>query len=108
MSEQQQESKQQPEENETNHQETPSQQTEDTKEKPADERESKEHSETAHPETEATDSLTTPDNKTARTQQDHEADQWLNRMVSDPKSFLKNKFYIESQQNGTKEVMQPW
>lgn len=107
-SEQQQESKQQPEENETNHQETPSQQTEDTKEKPADERESKEHSETVHSETESTDSLNTPDNKTTRTQQDHEADQWLNRMVSDPKSFLKNKFYIESQQNGTKEVIQPW
>ncbi|MBY0292549.1 MAG: VWA domain-containing protein, partial [Alphaproteobacteria bacterium] len=107
-SEQQQESKQQPEENDTNRQETPSQQTEDTKEKPADERESKEHSETAPPETESADSHNTPESKTTRTPQDQEADQWLNRMVSDPKSFLKNKFYIESQQNGTKEVIQPW
>lgn len=33
-----------------------------------------------------------------RPQQDIDADQWLNRVRNDPETFLKNKFYIESQQ----------
>lgn len=40
--------------------------------------------------------------------QDHDADQWLNRMQQKPGEFLKHKFYIESKQKGTKEATDPW
>lgn len=43
-----------------------------------------------------------------RSQEDLNADLWLNQMKNDPKSFLKNKFYIESKKNGTKEEPNPW
>lgn len=44
----------------------------------------------------------------ARSQEDLDADLWLNQIKSDPKSFLKNKFYIESKKKGTKEEVDPW
>ena len=44
----------------------------------------------------------------ARAQEDLDADIWLNRLSNDPKTFLKNKFYIESKKNGTKEGIDPW
>ncbi len=44
----------------------------------------------------------------AKSQQDIEADQWLNRITNDPKSFLKNQFYIESKRQGTREGGDPW
>jgi len=37
-----------------------------------------------------------------------EADFWLNRLSNDPKNFMKNKFYIETKKNGTKEGIDPW
>lgn len=44
----------------------------------------------------------------AKTGLDMDADQWLDQITNDPKSFLKNQFYIESQQNGSKEGTEPW
>jgi Ca-activated chloride channel family protein len=46
--------------------------------------------------------------KAARMQKDMDADQWLNRVQNDPKSFLKNQFYIESHRNSTIEGPDPW
>ena len=45
---------------------------------------------------------------TPRSQEDLDADLWLDQIKNDPKSFLKNKFYLESQKNGTKEDVDPW
>jgi Ca-activated chloride channel family protein len=46
--------------------------------------------------------------RSVKTQKDIDADQWLNQMTDDQKSFLKNQFYMESQQNGSKEGTEPW
>ncbi len=46
--------------------------------------------------------------KKVKTQKDIDADQWLNRIKNDPKSFLKNQFYIESKRNNTQGVSKPW
>lgn len=46
--------------------------------------------------------------KPCKTQEDHDADFWLNRITNDPQAFLKNKFFIESQKNGTTEGIDPW
>lgn len=46
--------------------------------------------------------------KREKTQQDRDADEWLNRINNDPKSFLKNQFYIESRRNKTNEGVDPW
>lgn len=46
--------------------------------------------------------------KTAKSQEDQDADLWLNQITNDPKTFLKNKFYIESKKNGTTEGIDPW
>jgi Ca-activated chloride channel family protein len=45
---------------------------------------------------------------TPRSQEDLDADLWLDQIKNDPKSFLKNKFYLESKKNGTKEEIDPW
>ncbi len=45
---------------------------------------------------------------TPRSQEDLNADLWLNQIKSDPKSFLMKKFYLESKKNGTKEEVDPW
>lgn len=44
----------------------------------------------------------------SRSQADLDADLWLNQIKNDPKPFLKNKFYLESKKNGTKEEIDPW
>lgn len=44
----------------------------------------------------------------SKIQEDQDADIWLNRISNDPKTFLKNKFYIESKKNGTTEGIDPW
>lgn len=41
-------------------------------------------------------------------QEDLDADLWLNRLSNDPKTFLKSKFYIESKRNGTTKGVDPW
>jgi len=46
--------------------------------------------------------------RSAKAQKDNDADQWLNQITNDQKSFLKNQFYMESQQNGSKEGTEPW
>lgn len=49
-----------------------------------------------------------PKAQTCRSQQDLDADLWLNQLSNDPKAFLKNKFYIESKKNGTTRGINPW
>lgn len=39
---------------------------------------------------------------------EEEGEKRLERIKDDPKEFLKNKFYIESRKNGTKEELDPW
>ena len=46
--------------------------------------------------------------KKEKSQEDQDADLWLNRLSNDPSTFLKNKFYIESKKNGAKEGIDPW
>ncbi len=46
--------------------------------------------------------------KAPKSQEDQDADLWLNQIANDPKTFLKNKFYIESKKKGTKEGIDPW
>lgn len=46
--------------------------------------------------------------QSCKSQEDQEADFWLNRITNDPKKFLKNKFYIESKKNGTTKGIDPW
>ena len=48
------------------------------------------------------------EDKASRSEEDQDADLWLNRIVNDPKTFLKNKFYIESKRNGITEGVDPW
>lgn len=43
-----------------------------------------------------------------KSQEDLDADLWLNQISNDPKTFLKNKFYIESKNNGTTKGIDPW
>lgn len=43
-----------------------------------------------------------------KSQEDQDADLWLNQISNDPKAFLKNKFYIESKNNETKQGVDPW
>lgn len=43
-----------------------------------------------------------------RTPKDVDADQWLNRIESDTETFLKNKFYVESEMQGAREGAKPW
>lgn len=46
--------------------------------------------------------------KVCKSQEDLDADLWLNRIENDSKTFLKNKFYVESKKNGTTEGIDPW
>lgn len=46
--------------------------------------------------------------KKGRSQEDLDADLWLNQIENDPKPFLKNKFYLESKKLGTKKEVDPW
>ncbi|MGH1375078.1 MAG: VWA domain-containing protein [Alphaproteobacteria bacterium] len=44
----------------------------------------------------------------ARSQEDIDADQWLNRIENNQEEFLRNKFYIESMRAKAKEGSTPW
>ncbi len=46
--------------------------------------------------------------KPIASQEDQDADLWLNQISGDPKSFLKNKFYIESKKSGATKGVDPW
>jgi Ca-activated chloride channel homolog len=46
--------------------------------------------------------------KNSKSQEDQDADLWLDQIVNDPKMFLQNKFMIESKRNGTKGGIDPW
>ncbi len=49
-----------------------------------------------------------PKAQTCKSQEDLDADLWLNQISNDPKAFLKNKFYIESKKNGATKGTDPW
>lgn len=49
-----------------------------------------------------------PEAEPFKSEEDLDADVWLNRISNDPKPFLKNKFYIESKKNGTTKGVDPW
>lgn len=63
--------------------------------------ESKESNQSMSPQTEQQSSK-------EQTAKDINADQWLNRLSNDPKTFLKNQFYIESKRNPVEEGIEPW
>ena len=46
--------------------------------------------------------------KQVASQEEQDADLWLNQISNDPKTFLKNKFYIESKKNATTRGVDPW
>ena len=46
--------------------------------------------------------------KQTASQEEQDADLWLNQISNDPKTFLKNKFYIESKKNATTRGVDPW
>lgn len=48
------------------------------------------------------------EDKNPKSQEDLDADLWLNRIVNDLEKFLKNKFYIESKKNKTATEINPW
>lgn len=73
------------------------------------EQESLEHEEEMQPSQEPSLSPQPDKEKTTpRSQEDLDADLWLNQIKNDPKSFLKNKFYLESKKIGSKEDVDPW
>ncbi|MGZ3732356.1 MAG: VWA domain-containing protein, partial [Parachlamydiaceae bacterium] len=41
-------------------------------------------------------------------QEDLDANLWLDQIKNEPKTFLKNKFYLESKRNGTTQGIDPW
>lgn len=43
-----------------------------------------------------------------KSQEEQDADNWLNQLTNDQETFLKNKFLIESKKNGTKGGVDPW
>lgn len=43
-----------------------------------------------------------------RSQEDLDADLWLDQIKNDPKAFLKRKFFLESRNTGTKQDVDPW
>lgn len=96
-----------PAENEANpeKQENPTEQ--ESPQNPADEKDSS-HSEEEKPQSQEPPHQQMKDKQTQRSQEDLDADLWLNQIKNDPKSFLKNKFYLESKKNGTKEEVDPW
>ena len=48
------------------------------------------------------------DGKPSKSEEDLDADLWLDQITNEPKVFLKNKFYLESKRNGTTEGIDPW
>jgi Ca-activated chloride channel family protein len=60
------------------------------------------------PDQEATKSDQEKERPIARSQEDLDADLWLDQIKNDSKSFLKKKFYLESKKNGTKQEVDPW
>ncbi len=54
------------------------------------------------------DQKDTKEAKALKSEEDQDADRWLNLIDNDQKTFMKNKFYIESKKNGTKEGFDPW
>lgn len=76
---------------------------------PPDEKESpQDEQETQSPQEETLPPQSEREQPIPRSQEDLDADLWLNQIKGDPKSFLKNKFYLESKKNGTKEEVDPW
>ena len=106
-------------------QEDSSQQEQDKKEKEQGENESQKDSSSEEKEEDKSQEESTPESEKPteetdqeqgepkeesipRSQEDLDADLWLNQIKNDLTSFLKNKFYLESKKNGTKEEVDPW
>lgn len=70
-------------------------------------KETESQQEEAAPEPKESEPVDTAD-KDSPSEQEQDADLWLNQIESDPKKFMQNKFYIESKKNGTKEGLDPW
>lgn len=71
----------------------------------------KESKEASSAEEEKKEEHSDPENEKALEQkslEEQDADLWLNQISNDPKTFLKNKFYIESKKNGTTKGVDPW
>lgn len=81
---------------------------ENSKEEPKNgEKKKDEEKESSPPEREREESAEAkPEQK--KSQEDLDADVWLNRLPHDSTNFLKNKFYLESKKNGTSEGIDPW
>ncbi|MDP1836523.1 MAG: VWA domain-containing protein [Chlamydiales bacterium] len=92
-----------PEKQEKPDSDEPSEEPPEEKEPPQDEEQAQQPEEQAPPPPAQEKEKPTP-----RSEDDLDADLWLNQIKSDPKSFLKNKFYLESKKNGTKEEVDPW
>ncbi|MBS0651180.1 MAG: VWA domain-containing protein [Verrucomicrobia bacterium] len=82
---------------------------EEPSENPSEDQESKQDKqETQQPDEQPVASEQKGQRPEPRSQEDLNADLWLNQIKSDPNLFLKNKFYLESKKNGTKEETDPW
>lgn len=83
--------------------------SEETSQNAPEEKESpQENEETQQPQEQTTPPPQGKEKPTPRSQEDLDADLWLNQIKNDPKSFLKNKFYLESKKNGTQKEVDPW
>lgn len=89
-------------------QENQQQEKEDTPQKQKNEKQSEEEAQNDSASHEKEAESPAQEKPTPRSQEDLDADLWLNQIKNDPKSFLKNKFYLESKKNGTKEEVDPW
>jgi Ca-activated chloride channel homolog len=108
--------KEQPEDSESDQQDSEQQEppNENEQENPADElnqdsqQEENEEDQGQEQNADPKEEEQSPSPLTEQSMEDEDADQWLNRMNQDLNQFLKNKFYIESMRNGTKESVDPW
>ena len=105
---------QQSQENESNQDNEESNSPEEQQQEVEDEQESsEEQTDGSEPEEKGVEEKPISENEakegaTSKSQEDQDADVWLNRISNDPKKFLKNKFFIESKKNGTTEGIDPW
>lgn len=75
---------------------------------PSEEKDSQDEAEAQQPQEQTLSPQQEREKPTPRSQQDLDADLWLDQIKNDPKTFLKNKFFLESKKNGTKEEVDPW
>lgn len=69
---------------------------------------SEEPNETGQIEQEKSEEEKNEDQTIQKSEEEMNADLWLNRLNNDPKTFMKNKFYIETKKSGIQEEVNPW